>query len=414
MQSWWARKRGRQDPNLRIDQTRGVLQGGMDEVMALHGVSIEVNEGEILGIIGKNGAGKSTLLKILSRVTAPSSGEVKIRGRVASLLEVGTGFHPELTGRENIYLNGSILGMTKREIAEKFDEIVEFAGVNAFIETPVKRYSSGMHVRLAFAVAAHLEPEILVVDEVLAVGDAEFQKKCLGKMSEVALEGRTVLFVSHNMEAVQNLCTGGIVLKQGEVVYRGSARDAVSSYMKNFLVSNVRCDWEQSMAPGDAEHKLLSAEVLMPSSPGTPLYTSDEIRFRFRYWTRNSRDLLDVTYHLRDENGILVLVDSSVYRDHEKYGIGEVTLCATIPANILNEGTYSIGWLLLVANRAHVVAQAHDVLTFELLPSPNGQFGWQGHKEGVIRVRATTWCRIEGSDHAEAAKTRMWSANGTA
>ena len=188
---------------------------GDDEMWALRGVSFEVKQGEILGIIGRNGAGKSTLLKILSRVTAPTSGELRVKGRIASLLEVGTGFHPELTGRENIFLNGAILGMTKAEIRKKFDEIVDFAGVERFMDTPVKRYSSGMYVRLAFAVAAHLEPEILIVDEVLAVGDAEFQKKCLGKMGDVAQEGRTVLFVSHNMNAVKSLCGRALLLANG-------------------------------------------------------------------------------------------------------------------------------------------------------------------------------------------------------
>src|SRR6059036_3777252 len=200
-------------------------------IWALDDVSFEVKRGEVVGIIGRNGAGKSTLLKILSRITEPSAGRVEIRGRVASLLEVGTGFHPELTGRENIYLNGAILGMARTEIRRKFDEIVAFAEVEKFLDTPVKRYSSGMYVRLAFAVAAHLEPEILVVDEVLAVGDAEFQKKCLGKMSEVAKGGRTVLFVSHNMAAINRLCRRGLLLEEGHVKFDGDAQTATSMYM---------------------------------------------------------------------------------------------------------------------------------------------------------------------------------------
>ena len=198
----------------------------------LKDVSFEVQQGEVLGIIGRNGAGKSTLLKILSRVTAPTSGQVKVKGRIASLLEVGTGFHPELTGRENIYLNGAILGMTRNEVREKFDEIVDFAEVEKFIDTPVKRYSSGMYVRLAFAVAAHLESEILIVDEVLAVGDAEFQKKCLGKMGDVASnDGRTVLFVSHNMASIKNLCKSGILLDKGYVKNFGLVEDVISTYL---------------------------------------------------------------------------------------------------------------------------------------------------------------------------------------
>jgi lipopolysaccharide transport system ATP-binding protein len=244
MQSWWARMRGKEDPNsiIGIEQSakrnasntmRHALSAMPENphILALNDVSFEVKRGEVLGIIGSNGAGKSTLLKILSEVTAPTKGKVKIRGRVASLLEVGTGFHPELTGRENVYLNGAILGMTKKEIDGKFDEIVSFAELDKFIDTPVKRYSSGMYVRLAFAVAAHLEPEILIVDEVLAVGDAQFQKKCLGKMGDVSKEGRTVLFVSHNMAAVQQLCQKGIVLSKGQLIYSGAAMDAVDKYI---------------------------------------------------------------------------------------------------------------------------------------------------------------------------------------
>ncbi len=210
---------------------------GDDEVWALRGVSFEVKQGEILGIIGRNGAGKSTLLKILSRVTSPTKGEVWIKGRIASLLEVGTGFHPELTGRENIFLNGAILGMTKAEIRTKLDEIIAFAEVDKFLDTPVKRYSSGMYVRLAFAVAAHLEPEILIVDEVLAVGDAQFQKKCLGKIGDVAHEGRTVLFVSHNMNAITALCSKVIVLKEGSVIFNGKAEESLNYYGASSSVS---------------------------------------------------------------------------------------------------------------------------------------------------------------------------------
>jgi len=206
---WWAKQRGRPDPYLRVGEADHGNRDG-ETIWALKDVNFSAQQGEALGIIGSNGAGKSTLLKILSQVTSPTSGEVKVKGRIASLLEVGTGFHPELTGRENIYLNGAIMGMNRDEIRRKFDEIVEFSGVEKFIDTPVKRYSSGMYVRLAFAVAAHLEPEILIIDEVLAVGDAQFQKKCLGKMQEVGKEGRTVLFVSHNMGAIERLCSSAI------------------------------------------------------------------------------------------------------------------------------------------------------------------------------------------------------------
>ncbi len=232
---WWHRVRGLEDPYLKIGESNDRTKKGISEVVwALKDISFEVNQGEVLGIIGKNGAGKSTLLKILSRVTNPSVGQIKVKGRIASLLEVGTGFHPELTGRENIFLNGAILGMTKQEIRSKFDEIVDFSGVERYIDTPVKRYSSGMYVRLAFAVAAHLEPEILIIDEVLAVGDAEFQKKCLGKMKDVSGQGRTVLFVSHNMGMVNSLCNKGIVLTHGQISFEGSAAESVSFYLNNF------------------------------------------------------------------------------------------------------------------------------------------------------------------------------------
>ncbi len=231
---WWATNiRGKDDPYLKIgDVNDRASKGVSDYVWALKDINFKVEQGDVLGIIGKNGAGKSTLLKILSKVTAPSTGIIRAKGRIASLLEVGTGFHPGMTGRENIYMNGAIMGMTKAEITRKLDEIVDFSGVERYIDTPAKRYSSGMTVRLGFAIAAHLDPEILVVDEVLAVGDAEFQKKAIGKMQDVSRgEGRTVLFVSHNMAAVQTLCTSGIILHNGQVSYSGSAKDAVKNYL---------------------------------------------------------------------------------------------------------------------------------------------------------------------------------------
>lgn len=232
---WWANIRGKEDPYLKIGETNDRTQKGDSRfVWALRDINFKVEQGDVVGIVGKNGAGKSTLLKILSRVTSPTIGDIKIKGRIASLLEVGTGFHPEMTGRENIFMNGSIMGMTKAEIKSKFDEIVDFAGVAKYVDTPVKRYSSGMMVRLGFAIAAHLEPEILVVDEVLAVGDAEFQKKAIGKMQDVSKgEGRTVLFVSHNMAAVRSLCTRGVMLKNGMVDFIGNIPDTLDHYLKN-------------------------------------------------------------------------------------------------------------------------------------------------------------------------------------
>jgi lipopolysaccharide transport system ATP-binding protein len=232
---WWHQVRGKENPYLKIGDTNDrSTKGESDYVWALQDINFEVERGEILGIIGKNGAGKSTLLKILSKVTAPTTGSIKSRGRIASLLEVGTGFNPELTGKENIYLNGAILGMTKKEIASKLDEIIEFSGCERYIDTPVKRYSSGMTVRLAFAVAAFLEPEILIIDEVLAVGDAEFQKKAIGKMQDISREGgRTVLFVSHNMAAVRSLCIRGIVLENGKVTFEGGIEESINNYLAN-------------------------------------------------------------------------------------------------------------------------------------------------------------------------------------
>jgi len=235
LERFWAKIRGKEDPFIKIGQINDrTTKGESDIVWSLKDLNFEIEKGDAVGIIGRNGAGKSTLLKILSRVTSPTTGSVKINGRIASLLEVGTGFHPELTGRENIYLNGAILGMRKLEIKNKFDAIVEFAGVERYVDTPVKRYSSGMYVRLAFAVAAHLESEILIIDEVLAVGDAEFQKKCLGKMGDISKgEGRTVLFVSHNLGSVNQLCKKGIVLDKGQLVFNGESNTAIAYYLKN-------------------------------------------------------------------------------------------------------------------------------------------------------------------------------------
>lgn len=250
---WWSRVRGKEDPYLKIGEANDRSEKGNSEyVWALRDITFDVKKGEVLGIIGKNGAGKSTLLKILSRVTSPTVGEIKTKGRIASLLEVGTGFHPEMTGRENIYLNGAILGMTKAEITSKIDEIIEFSGCIRYVDTPVKRYSSGMKVRLAFAVAAHLEPDILVVDEVLAVGDAEFQKKAIGKMQDISnSDGRTVLFVSHDMAAIENLCSRLLIIKNGSIDYSGNVQDGIGRYLNensrrdNVLIQNTKLKVEK-------------------------------------------------------------------------------------------------------------------------------------------------------------------------
>ncbi len=284
---WWHQVWGKEDPYLKIGDTNDrSTKGGSDYVWALQDINFEVERGEVLGIIGKNGAGKSTLLKILSKVTAPTTGSIKSRGRIASLLEVGTGFNGEMTGRENIFLNGAILGMTKKEIASKLDEIIDFSGCERYIDTPVKRYSSGMTVRLAFAVAAFLEPEILVIDEVLAVGDAEFQKKAIGKMQDISKgEGRTVLFVSHNMAAVKSLCTRGIVLEYGKVVFEGNTTDAINYY----LITNKKTNIETTVCITDLHRKFnMSKEIeILSVSLLNPLYdncfsTLNPIRLSFK------------------------------------------------------------------------------------------------------------------------------------
>jgi lipopolysaccharide transport system ATP-binding protein len=286
-------------------------------------------------------------LKILSRITEPTSGEARIRGRVASLLEVGTGFHPELTGRENIFLNGTILGMTKAEIRNKFDEIVEFSGVEKFIDTPVKRYSSGMYVRLAFAVAAHLEPEILIVDEVLAVGDAEFQRKCLGKMKDVSSQdGRTVLFVSHNMVAMQNLCNRCIWMDQGQIARAGATEDVVRAYLTEHQTFATRRAWPRGgEAPGPAEIKIRELEVVNPGGDEV-VCASEQINVRVRYEQLNDTPRpLTLNTHLIDENGVLVLSGKGAAAFQQSGAgrrKGEYEFGYTIPAGILNSGAYNL------------------------------------------------------------------------
>jgi lipopolysaccharide transport system ATP-binding protein len=282
LESWWARLCGKDDPHATLGS--GHHSDGTGTFLALDDVSFDVHRGETLGIIGRNGAGKSTLLKILSRITDPTSGSLKLKGRVASLLEVGTGFHPELTGRENVFLNGAVLGMTKAEIARRFDEIVAFSGVEKFIDTPVKRYSSGMYVRLAFGVAAHLEPEILIVDEVLAVGDADFQKKCLGKMEEAGKGGRTVLFVSHNMGAIKNLCSKVLLIENGKLITSGSPDSVISSYLGDStnLDENVCLELiEDRSGNGKAIFASFSVENKFGNRV-TKVLTGDDIVFVFR------------------------------------------------------------------------------------------------------------------------------------
>lgn len=401
---WWAQLRGKEDPFAKIGETNDrATKGQSDFVWSLKDVNFEVKQGEVLGIIGRNGAGKSTLLKILSKVTAPTMGRVKVKGRIASLLEVGTGFHPELTGRENIFLNGAILGMTRTEIRSKFDEIVDFSGVERYIDTPVKRYSSGMYVRLAFAVAAFLEPEILIIDEVLAVGDAEFQKKCLGRMKDVSVnDGRTVLFVSHNLEAVQNLCNKAIVMSQGSIIYSGNPQDTISRYISQFTTQISTKRWLEGDAPGNSKALLLQAKVRnLATDSNLHFYTKDGFKFYFNIKLLDyGAQELDVTYHLIDERGILVTVSSSVFTNETfQFGGGYLDVYTEFPGNILEQGVYTVAKLFLVKNRNFVLAQWTDILTFEVMPSAQGGLGWQGNKEGVIKINNLPWSMALQNEH---------------
>ena len=316
---WMHKIRGKEDPYEKVTgENSREEKSDSDYVWALEDINFEARKGEVLGIIGRNGAGKSTLLKVLSKVTAPTKGCVKVKGRIASLLEVGTGFHPELTGRENIFLNGAILGMTKAEIRSKFDEIVAFSGVEKYIDTPVKRYSSGMYVRLAFAVAAHLEPEILIVDEVLAVGDAEFQKKCLGKMKDVSSQGRTVLFVSHNLAAVKSLCTRGILMERGRIVFSGSADETVEHYMKinsQHLMPKVEF-LSSEEALGNEFIKLKSVKVV-PENP----FITDDIYLQFSFWNLTGASTINMAFDL------LGLNDEVVFGSLFEFTTTENNLC---------------------------------------------------------------------------------------
>jgi len=303
LQGWWAKIRGKDDPNSRISMVSNKnTNSDADFIYALKDVSFDVKQGEVLGIIGANGAGKSTLLKILSRVTSPTSGCIKIKGRIGSLLEVGTGFHPELTGRENIYLNGAILGMRKHEIDRKLDEIIDFSGVEKFIDTPVKRYSSGMYVRLAFAVAAHLDPEILVVDEVLAVGDADFQKKCLGKMDDVSKkEGRTVLFVSHNMAAVRQLCDSCITLKNGIASEKGSVEIQIAEYINYMTTRQALLKFsERTDRKGNGNIRISKIEIFNLDG-GSIIHSGDDVTIRI-FYDQFSNSLKSVSFDIGIDN----------------------------------------------------------------------------------------------------------------
>jgi lipopolysaccharide transport system ATP-binding protein len=358
-------------------------------IWALRDISFEVQAGEAVGIIGGNGAGKSTLLKILSRITNPTEGWAEIRGRVGSLLEVGTGFHSELTGRENIYLNGAILGMKRAEIACKFDEIVAFAEVETFLDTPVKHYSSGMYMRLAFAVAAHLEPEILIVDEVLAVGDAAFQKRCIGKMSHVASHGRTVVFVSHNMAAIQRLCQRAIWLRSGRMAAIGPADEVVARYVQESAHMITQQLWlDPTVAPGNEKVRLRRAALRpLRGSPTDPITVLTEFVLEFEYWNLQPGARLSLSVHLYNDYGVLVLNTFPV-REPAWHGrpfpAGLFRSGCRVPGNLLNDGTYRVE-LLVVRDQGVVLHREPDVLVFEVRDAAEMRADWYGRWPGVVR-----------------------------
>ena len=339
---------------------------GDNILWALKDVNFEVTPGEVVGIIGRNGAGKSTLLKVLSRITEPTGGKIELYGRVGSLLEVGTGFHPELSGRENIFLNGAILGMRQTEITRKFDEIVDFAEVEKFIDTPVKFYSSGMYTRLAFAVAANLEPEILIVDEVLAVGDAEFQKKCLGKMKSVSdREGRTVLFVSHNMAAVKSICRRGIMLKSGKITFDGEANAAVDFYMQGGSDLASFQEWTADEMPGNDNIKIRRAAVYArDKSVGDPILTSDEIAFEIEFYNNLGNANIDITWDLMNVQGIHVAHVGTICNP-EGIETGWYKTTGVFPGGILNTERYVLS-VLFGRNQRQALLKIDDLLTFDI------------------------------------------------
>ena len=393
---WLHRVRGKPDPYARVDERQTAEfkspldqppASGLadDEMWALRGVSFEVKQGEILGIIGRNGAGKSTLLKILSRVTAPTSGEVRVKGRIASLLEVGTGFHPELTGRENIFLNGAILGMTKAEIKKKFDEIVEFSGVERYVDTPVKRYSSGMYVRLAFAVAAHLESEILIVDEVLAVGDGQFQKKCMGKMQDVATNGRTILFVSHNMLAIRQLCSDALLLENGQVGSRVHPAQVSEDYHANARTALVKRNGHQ---PGNAH----IVDFQLQGRDGRPvgnIQAGEKATLSIQIETnRRNRLSFGMTVFNSDDIGIFSTVtsDSFVFIPPDTS-----VLSIEIPTGLLNAGRYRVEGSLM--DDVKIVDSNECYLQFEIHRGGSFELA-QNKPKGILRFPGT-WTSLK-------------------
>jgi lipopolysaccharide transport system ATP-binding protein len=379
-----------------LAQGKPIIQGDtLEEVWALKDLSFEIQQGEVVGIIGRNGAGKSTLLKVLSRITEPSTGRVTIKGRVASLLEVGTGFHPELTGRENIYLNGAILGMTRADIKRKFDEIVAFAEVERYLDTPVKRYSSGMYVRLAFAVAAHLEPEILVVDEVLAVGDVEFQKKCLGKMGAVAREGRTVLFVSHNMISLRMLCVRGILLKSGKAISDGDISAVINTYLNSGNDLTGEMNWPSiESAPGDDRIRLKAVRIVSMEQATGYVDIDKEFRIEVDYWNLQP-DHRHVVIELHNSMGVTVFLSANMPSAclvpdpwySQRYPKGLFRTSCTIPGLLLNDGLHSISVYINVNPATDTIIAIKNVVEFSVQDTGVMRQEYLNRWPGAVRPR---------------------------
>ena len=367
-----------------------------EEFWALKDVSFEIKQGDRVGIIGRNGAGKSTLLKILSRITEPTSGKISIKGRVASLLEVGTGFHPELTGRENIFLNGAILGMDRFEIKRKFDEIVAFAEVEKFLDTPVKRYSSGMYVRLAFAVAAHLEPEILIVDEVLAVGDAQFQKKCLGKMEDVAdREGRTVLFVSHNLASLAKLCPRAILLVKGEKWLNDSSNEVIGEYINTGKEASGEVVWQNwQEAPGNGRIRLHAVRVVADGEVTADVAINQVFQVEVEFWNFKPDLEISTSIHLLDKTGVCILASANMHsanlvRDEwfgKPHPVGLYKTVCKLPANFLNEGLHNLNAIVL-SDVIQQEARADDVLSFNIHDVGEMRREYSGGWIGTVRPK---------------------------
>jgi len=393
IERWWITKvRKKEDPLLKIGEVNDrSKKGESDVVWSLNDINFEIEQGDAVGIIGRNGAGKSTLLKILSEVTSPTKGLVNIKGRIASLLEVGTGFHPELSGRENIFLNGAILGMRRREIERKLDEIVAFSGVERYLDTPVKRYSSGMYVRLAFAVAAHLESEILVVDEVLAVGDAEFQKKCLGKMSDISHgQGRTVLFVSHNMDSITRLCNKSIVLKNGELIFDGKAEQGIKKYFEKENISSAEKRWENGF-PGNSQVKLTSVALIDSSNNLKDVFrTTEGVGIKIEYTVLEDDLVFTHGLNLFNEQNVHILSshDIQLGKSRKKFKKGSYVTVARIPPNLLAEGLVSLSVAIMSYDPYIVHFHEKEVLIFSVIDNMDGNSArgvYGGHFPGVVR-----------------------------